>query len=64
MFTRILAAFVALVVGVILLQFGFWEAVFLLTCAAIGWWIADRYVGQASFGDFLDRLFPERRRRR
>lgn len=64
MFTRILAALVALVVGMILLQFGFWEAVFLLACAAIGWWIADRYVGQTTFGDFLDRVFPARHRRR
>lgn len=64
MFTRIAAAFVALVVGLILLQFGFWEAVFLLACAAIGWWIADRYVGQTTLGDWLDRIFPGRHPRR
>jgi uncharacterized membrane protein len=63
MIKRLSGALVGLIVGVILLQFGFWHALFLLACMGIGWWVAATFLGAINVREVLARYLRSGRRR-
>lgn len=50
--------------GIVLLQFGFWQALFLLACMALGWWLAATFLGETDLVELLARSLQAGRRRR
>jgi uncharacterized membrane protein len=63
MFNRLSGALAGLVVGIILLQFGFWQALFLLACMGIGWWVAAAFLGETNVRELMARYLRRGRRR-
>lgn len=64
MFNKIAGAIAGLVVGIILIQFGFWEAIFLVVCMGIGWWVGATLFKEANLEEFVARYLQGGRRRR
>lgn len=62
MLDRFAGALVGLIVGIILLQFGFWEAVFLLVCMGIGWRAGAALFGGINLAQLLARYLRGSRR--
>lgn len=61
---RLAGSFAALIVGIILLQFGFWRALFLLACMSIGWWVAAAFLEETDIREWLGRSIHSRHWRR
>lgn len=64
MLSRFAGAIAGLVVGVILIQFGFWEAVFLVACMGIGWWVGTILSREVNLGEWVTRYLRGGRWRR
>jgi uncharacterized membrane protein len=64
MLSRFAGAVAGLVVGVILIQFGFWEAVFLVACMGIGWWVGTILSKEVNLGEWVGRYVRGGRWRR
>ena len=64
MFGKLVGAVAGLIVGVILIQFGFWEAIFLVVCMAIGWWVGATLFKEVNLGELVGRYLRGGRRRR
>jgi uncharacterized membrane protein len=47
-----------LIFGILVLSLGFWRAVFLGFCVAVGCWIGSFYDKRESFIAFLDKILP------
>ncbi|HHT65831.1 MAG TPA: DUF2273 domain-containing protein [Clostridiales bacterium] len=48
-----------LILGILILSLGFWRGIFLVLCAAIGYWLGSFRDKEESFLSILDKILPD-----
>jgi len=57
---KVLGAIFGLIIGLLIIVFGFWKTVFIIVCILIGYFLGKRFDDGGSPGDWWDRFFGER----
>ncbi len=57
---KVLGAIFGLIIGLLIIVFGFWKTVFIIFCILIGYFLGKRFDDEGSPGDWWDRFFDER----
>ena len=55
---KVLGAILGIVIGTIILVFGFFRALFIAICALAGWYIGNAIDRNESIRDILDKILP------
>ncbi|MDH7576224.1 MAG: DUF2273 domain-containing protein [Bacillota bacterium] len=57
---KMLGIFFGLVVGLLIILFGFWKTIFVVLCVLIGYFLGKRFDDGSSPGGWWDHFFGER----
>jgi len=55
---KLLGLFIGLVIAILIISFGFLEAVFIIFCMAVGYFVGRRMDEKKSFSEIIERLMP------